>query len=533
MFVSSRAGSLRLVSLLATFASIGTTSLSACSGGDDTNGDGTQVANDDDAGGDTLADGAPNDDATTPDEPDGGDPLGGYPTPIKHLIVIVKENHTFDNIFGEYTGGGLTAVTTAKLSDGTTITRPHCPAAGIPRDMPHDHTSAVTAYAAGKMNGLDQNKNTVEASGTTKKDYLAWCTFSDTNQVKFYWELAQNYTLADHFFTSMLAPSFPGHLSSAIGKSPAYGNPGCPAGQDSCESAVSTWGCTDAPGTTVPTWDIDTCTTKTSTFPCYDVPTWMDTIPAKYTWAVYGKGRKLTGKNPETNPESLDATGAPLILSPFNAVKKHSTVAERKAHFHEERQIVPQIIYTNKASSGAGDAGLLPGLLPDLPNVMFWSDISSNSEHPPGAGGNPVSPECGEQDDYDIVSAVMSGQHWKDTAILITYDDWGGWYDHVAPKVDKCSNGLYYTAGFRVPAMIVSAYSKPGFVLHDVTEQASIPKLIEELFGAPMTSARDPQNRDGKAGSLMGAFDFTRPPHDPVTLTRPVNDVCTHPTAPQ
>ncbi|HEX7663933.1 MAG TPA: alkaline phosphatase family protein, partial [Polyangiaceae bacterium] len=518
MLASSRLHALRLFSFAAALAAIGSTSLSACSGGDDANGE--SPGTDDDGGSDILADGGttPLADGATP-EGDAGDPLGGYPTPIKHLIVIVKENHTFDNIFGEYTGGGLTAVTTAKLSDGTTITRPHCPAAGIPRDMPHDHTSAVNAYNAGKMTGLDKNKNTVEASGTTKKDYLGWCTFSDTNQVKFYWELAQNYTLADHFFTSMLAPSFPGHLSSAIGKSPAYGNPGCPAGEDSCESAVSTWGCTDAAGTTAPTWDIDTCTTKTSAFPCYDVPTWMDTIPSKYTWAVYGKGRKLTGKNPETNPQSLDANGAPLILSPFNAVKAHSSVAERKAHFHEERQIVPQIIYTNKASTALPDGGgLLPGLLPDLPNVMFWSDISSNSEHPPGTGGAPVSPECGEQDDYDIVSAVMSGQHWKDTAILITYDDWGGFYDHVAPTVEKCSNGLFYNTGFRVPAMIVSAYSKPGFVLHDVTEQASIPKLIEELFGAPMTSVRDPQNRDGKAGSLMGAFDFTQPPHDPVTL---------------
>ena len=519
----------RLLSAVAAAASLGCAAMVACGGnGDD--GDGTNVPGAD-AG---SADASP----TTAEDAgvvaDSGSSGFAFPTPIKHVIIIVKENHTFDNFFGEYDGGGVdTPVLTAKLSNGTKINRPKCPGTGIDRDFPHDHNSAVQAFNDGGMNGLDLNKNTVSASGSNTKDYEAWCTFGPINQLGFYWSLVENFTIADHFFSNMLAPSFPGHLASAIGKSPAFGNPGCPANAQSCESAVSSWGCTDAVGTTAPTYDPDTCEVLPSAFPCYETPTWMDAFPSELTWAAYGKGRRLSGGSVETNPQSLDDAGAPLVLSSFNAVKAHSTVAERQLHFHEERQIVPQIIYTNKPAAAGADGGALPGLLADLPNVMFWTDASSNSEHPPGAGGNPVTPECGEQDDYDIVSAVMSGQHWKDTVVLITMDDWGGFYDHVAPPVERCANGAFFSPGFRLPLFIVSAYSRPGYIFHDMTEQASLPKLIEEMFGLPMTSTKDPHNRDGKAGSLMGAFDFTQAPRDPVTLTRPDNPLCTHPTAPQ
>lgn len=512
-------GKLRLASALAMLVAGGTFVLVACgssSSGDD---DGISPGNDASSGSDAPT--------TTGDGSivlaDGG---FNFPTPIKHVIVIVKENHTYDNFFGEFDGGpDDPQFETAKLSNGTTIMRPHCPSTGIDRDFPHDHNSAVQAYNDGGMNGLDLNSGTTHASGQAD-DYEAYCMFGPVNQLGFYWQLRQNFATANHFYANMLAPSFPGHLASAIGKSPAYSNPGCPADAESCESTTDSWGCTDAPGTVVDNYDIDTCEIKPPVFPCFDMPTWMDLFPSQLTWAAYGK-RRLGSTT--VNPQSLDDAGAPLVLSSFNAVKAHSSAAERIAHFHEEAEIVPQIIYTNK---GPTTGATLPGLLSDLPNVMFWTDASSNSEHPPGAGSPPVTPECGEQDDYDIVNAVMTGVHWQDTVILITMDDWGGFYDHVAPPVERCANGAFFNPGFRLPLMIVSAYAKPAFILTDHTEQASIPRLIEEIFGLPLTSVRDPQNRDGKAGSLLGAFDFTQPPRAPVTLTRPVNATCTNPTAP-
>ncbi|MEO8875477.1 MAG: alkaline phosphatase family protein, partial [Polyangiaceae bacterium] len=222
---------LRLVMALAAISAVGCAAMVACGGGnsgDDgettTSGSDASIGADgsptlDDGG--VLADGAPNFD---------------FPTPIKHVIVIVKENHTFDNFFGELDGGpGAYPVLTAKLHDGTTINRPKCPSGGIDRDFPHDHASTVQAYNKGAMNGLDLNNNTVHASGGAN-DYEAYCTFGPINQTTLYWQLARNYATADHYFSNMLGPSFPGHLASAIGKSPAFANPGCPANDQSCET---------------------------------------------------------------------------------------------------------------------------------------------------------------------------------------------------------------------------------------------------------------------------------------------------------
>ncbi len=340
------------------------------------------------------------------------------------------------------------------------------------------HSAAVQAFNDGGMNGLDLNTGTVSDPDGGAKDYLAWCYFDQQNQLDIYASLAQNYTLADHFFTTTLAPSFPGHLASAIGQSPAYDNPGCPNDDESCNSTSnSAWGCVDQPSETVDTFDRDTCLTTGTEFPCWDLATWMDEMPSTLDWRVYGTFYYT------------DDAGAPVVRSPFNAVKKHSTAPERIAHFHDEKELAADI------------AGLTT-----LPAVMFWSDADYKSEHPPS------SPCSGEEQDAMLLQEIMARPEWNETAVLITFDDWGGFYDHVAPKVEKCKNGLFWNPGFRVPLLVISPFSRPGYIFSEVTEQASLPRLIEEVFGLAFTTLRDPHARDGTSGSLLGAFDFTKPP---------------------
>jgi len=103
-------------------------------------------------------------------------------------------------------------------------------------------------------------------------------------------------------------------------------------------------------------------------------------------------------------------------------------------------------------------------------------------------------------------------------AILVTWDDWGGFYDHVAPPVHECKNSQIFQNAFRLPLIIVSPYAKKGYVLSTPTEQASVPRLIEDLWGMAYMSTRDPHARDGQAGSLMGAFDFQQTPRPPLML---------------
>jgi phospholipase C len=134
----------------------------------------------------------------------------------------------------------------------------------------------------------------------------------------------------------------------------------------------------------------------------------------------------------------------------------------------------------------------------DLPAVSYLVQ-GGTSEHPPGHIVN------GQNATVSIIDAIMRSQFWDSSAVILTWDDWGGWYDHVAPpQVDK--DGF----GFRVPALIVSPYARKGHILHETADFTSILKLIERLHGlSPLTA------RDGQANDLLGAFDFQQRPRRP------------------
>jgi phospholipase C len=134
----------------------------------------------------------------------------------------------------------------------------------------------------------------------------------------------------------------------------------------------------------------------------------------------------------------------------------------------------------------------------DAPAVSYIIQ-GGTSEHPPGQILN------GEISTMAIIDAIMRSSLWSSSAIILTWDDWGGWYDHVPPpQVD--SDGY----GFRVPALIVSPFAKSGYVFHETADFTSILKFVERLHGlAPLTS------RDEQANDLLNAFDFAQPPRRP------------------
>ena len=134
------------------------------------------------------------------------------------------------------------------------------------------------------------------------------------------------------------------------------------------------------------------------------------------------------------------------------------------------------------------------------------------SEHPsaPTKDGEAVlghgSPCAGENLTVELMNAIMQGANWKETAVVFTYDDWGGFYDRVKPTVEdhpkqKEQRNRFYSTGFRLPAMIISPYSKKGVVNHVHTEQASIAKLIEKLWGMKTLADYDDDARDKMLGA--------------------------------
>jgi phospholipase C len=149
-----------------------------------------------------------------------------------------------------------------------------------------------------------------------------------------------------------------------------------------------------------------------------------------------------------------------------------------------------------------------------LPEVSWLVDQDLDDEHP-GYG----SVCLGENWTVGHLNHLMNSPLWKDTAILFTMDDFGGWYDHVAPPRQYGLDPAHpYGLGFRLPLIVISPYARPGFVFHEISEQASIPRLIERVFGAPALSTLDPAAQDGQANDLLGAFDFTQAPLPPLPL---------------
>ena len=114
----------------------------------------------------------------------------------------------------------------------------------------------------------------------------------------------------------------------------------------------------------------------------------------------------------------------------------------------------------------------------------------------------------------------MQSSYWDHVAILFTYDDFGGWYDHVAPpRQYGCDAVRPYGLGFRLPAIIISPYAKKGYIMKSVADQASLPKFVETVFGLQSLNSLDPAAQDGPdANDLLDAFDFTQLPNAPVVL---------------
>ena len=279
--------------------------------------------------------------------------------------------------------------------------------------------------------------------------------YYDRSLIPNYWAYADNYVLCDNFFATTAGPSFPGYLGLTAAQSPAWSNPG-----------TNPWGCGNTG--TVAVVDPSSCVTSTAA-PCFDIPDVATILPTAITWRQYGGNG-------------------------FDAVQSLSSTVSSHTRSYSSFQ--------SDVASG------------DVANITYiWGGASS--EHPPQY----ICP--GENDTVSMINTVMQSPVWSQSAFLVTYDDFGGFYDHVPPPVETCpgSGNDFFHPGLRLPLLIVSPYARKGVVLHTQTEQASVPRLIEDIFGLPRLASLDPNARDAKAGDLIGAFDFTQGARQPVTLT--------------
>jgi len=425
---------------------------------------------------------APNDAGPDAGPPDAGPPWDAGVLPdaggrIDHLVVVVLENHTFDNLFGTFPGAnGQTHVP----GPGGGFDAPQCPDK-LPRDLCHEHACALGDWDGGAMDGWE-----AVAGNDTNGDHLAWCQYHLAD-IPGFWDYASNYALADNFHASMLGPSFPGHTFLLAGQAGwALGNP-----YVGSFTALPVWGCDDPTlgfaNTQVDVLQGGSCTVQQPP-PCFDIPSAPDVLQAGQTWKFYGTGLNVLGTN--------------LVWSMFDAV---SSIRYGPLW---QTNVVPYTQLDQDIQNGT------------LANVTWLVDQDFDSGHPPFSMCASVTWTA------QWVNKIIQSPLWWSTAIIITWDDFGGFYDHQPPPVQYgCDAANPYGLGFRLPAIVISPWVKRG-VFHDLTEQASVVRLVEELFGGAgavgALHARDPAARDDVAGSFLPMFDFHQVPLAPL----PAKEVC-------
>jgi len=329
---------------------------------------------------------------------------------IKYVVVVLQENHTFDNYFGTYPGSeGITGKNIClPQSKGATTpcVSPFHDMSLVPIDMNHNWNSAHADYDSGSMDGFVYSEGNKETMG-----YYARV------DIQHYYNAADNYTLCDRYYTSVMSESAPNHLYLVAGTAGGL---------------------------------IDDNVPKTLNFP----PIFQQLDQKGIPWKVYG-----------------------------------STWYQNFAYVQQN----PTIKANNFATSKTFISDLKAGR---LAQVSWITGAPGGDEHPPSsiqAGENSVA--------NDIVNGLGASSYWDFAAIFVTWDDFGGFYDHVSPpQVDQ------YGYGFRVPCLVISPYAKQGFIDSAINDHSSILKFIETNFGLSSLSTRD-----ANANNLMEAFDFSKP----------------------
>ncbi len=387
---------------------------------------------------------------------------------IQHFVFIMQENRSFDSYFGTYPGAdGIPPGVCLENPAGGPCIAPYHDTSDVNRGGPHDLADALADIDHGRMDGFvaqayaSKIKNRRDPCppapapatcppGEDPRDVMGW---HDYREIPNYWNYARLYVLQDHMFSSAASFTLPNRLYLLSAQSGGYVSHGQPRPAE------------------------------------YRFPEITTTLARhRIDWKYY----VTSGTRPDSEGHVVGSVAEqelhPYQYTFFNPLPAFASI---QADPEQRRRIVDTAQFYVDARTG------------HLPQVCWVVPTEEVSEHPPYSIRQGMAYVTG------LVNAVMEGPDWSTTAIFISYDEWGGFYDHVPPtRVDP------YGLGIRVPGLVISPYARQGFIDHTVHSSASWLRIVEERFGLePLTA------RDAGASDMIEDFDFSQKPRPPVILS--------------
>jgi phospholipase C len=428
---------------------------------------------------------------------------------IQHVIIINQENRSFDHYFGTFPGAdgipmdeaGVPTVCSLVPHDGGCEKPYH-----NPNDKnyggPHGGTAFSTCVNDGGLNGYvisaSGSPDAAKSDGSCEPAGSPTCLpptidvmgYHDKGEIPNYWAYASTFTLQDHMFEPVASYSLPDHL---------YMVSGWAATCTPADAALNCMSDNNNPGN-----GNHVGTAGTKLIPPPPEYAWTDITWLLHAHNVEWRSFVAGGKTPDCDDGQMtcDASAQHYsIPSYWNVLPWFDDV---KADDQVGNVVDTEQFFVDLAAG-------------QLYAVSWLTPSDELSEHPT----NLVS--TGQNYVTGIINAVMMSPFWDSTVIFLTWDDWGGFYDHVLPpSVDI--NGY----GLRVPAMTISPWVKPHQIDHTIYSQDAYRKFIEDIFlnGERLNPATDgrpdnrPSVRDSEPilGDLLTEFDFTQTPNPPLVL---------------
>jgi phospholipase C len=411
------------------------------------------------------------------------------PGKIQHVVVIVQENRSIDNLFQDpnLIQAGAHIAQSGIDSHGNTIQLKKVPLVvdynpGHGHDSFEDMCDLSSSTGQCQMDGADTVPVACEPGAQDCPAPDLTFGYVDPNDVQPYFALAEQYTFADQMFQTNQGPSMPAHQFLLSGTSEPSTGSNLFAAENPLTSGPPDAGCDAPPGSTVTL--IDPSGSETSNapiYPCFEHKTLTDLLEANgNTWRYYTPSAPAIWTAPEAINHICGPQQTPNGVQCQGADWTNHVVLNQKQ------------ILTDIASN-------------QLQDVSWVVPTADDSDHAgmdtKGNGPSWVA---------SIVNAIGNSPYWANTAMFITWDDWGGWYDHVAPPkvlIDCAQWGCGYVYGFRVPLLVVSAYAKAGYISPVQHDFGSILKYIEGVFSLPSLGFAD-----AAADDLSDCFNYNQTP---------------------